>query len=73
MAKKSQKQRVLDYVNEFGSITRRDGFVDLGIVELPARICELEAMGYRFDRKQETSKNRYGESVCYTRYSLAER
>ena len=73
MARITQKQRVLDYVKEFGSITRRDGFMDLGIVELPARICELEAMGYRFDRKQETSKNRYGEDVYYTRYSLAER
>lgn len=69
---KTQKQRVLEYVQEFGSISRREGFMDLGIVELSSRIGELEAMGYRFDRKTETSKNRYGDPVNYTRYSLRE-
>ena len=69
----TQKDRVLMYVKEFGSITRRESYIDLGIVELPARICELEAMGYKFDRTPESSKNRFGETVCYTRYSLAER
>lgn len=74
MAKKiTQKQRVLDYIKEFGSISRREGFIDLGIVELSSRIGELEGMGYRFERKTETSKNRYGETVSYTRYSLVER
>ena len=70
MARITQKQRILDYVKEFGSISRRESFIDLGIVELSSRIGELEAMGYRFDRKTETSKNRYGEDVCYTRYTL---
>ena len=67
---KSQKQRILEYVQEFGSISRREGFMDLGIVELSSRIGELEAIGYRFDRKTEVSKNRYGDNVTYTRYSL---
>lgn len=70
MARVTQKQRILDYVKEFGSITRRESFLDLGIVELSSRIGELESMGYRFDRKTETSKNRFGEDVSYTRYSL---
>ena len=74
MAQKlTQRDRVLLYIKEFGSISRREGFIDLGIVELSSRIGELEAMGYRFDRKTETSKNRYGEDVHYTRYSLVER
>lgn len=69
---KTQKQRILEYVQEFGSITRRESFVDLGVVELSSRIGELEAMGYQFDRQTETSKNRYGDPVSYTRYSLKE-
>lgn len=74
MTKKlTQKERVLLYIQEFGSISRREGFLDLGIVELSSRIGELESMGYRFDRKTETSKNRFGEDVSYTRYSLIER
>lgn len=69
----TQKERVLLYIQEFGSISWREGFLDLGIVELSSRIGELESMGYQFDRKTETSKNRYGEDVRYTRYSLIER
>ena len=73
MGKKiTQRDRVLMYIEEFGSISRRESFVDLGVVELSSRIGELEAMGYRFNRETETSKNRYGDSVSYTRYSLRE-
>lgn len=71
--KLTQRDRVLLYIKEFGSISRREGFIDLGIVELSSRIGELESMGYQFDRETETSKNRYGEDVHYTRYSLIER
>lgn len=70
--KPTQRDRVLSYIQEFGSITRRESFVDLGVVELSSRIGELESMGYQFDRETETSKNRYGDSVSYTRYSLRE-
>ena len=70
--KPTQRDRVLSYIQEFGSISRREGFMDLGIVELSSRIGELEAMGYQFNRETETSKNRYGDSVSYTRYSLKE-
>lgn len=70
--KPTQRDRVLSYIQEFGSITRRESFVDLGVVELSSRIGELESMGYQFNRETETSKNRYGDSVSYTRYSLRE-
>lgn len=74
MAKKiTQKERVLMYIQRFGSISRRESFLDLGVTELSSRIGELEAMGYQFDRKMETSKNRFNEDVHYTRYSLIER
>ena len=74
MAKKmTQRDRVLMYIGEFGSISRREAFLDLGIVELSSRIGELESMGVRFNRQTESSKNRYGETVTYTRYSLAKK
>lgn len=66
----TQRERVIKYLNEFGSITRAEGFTQLGIVELPARICELESMGYEFDKETVFSKNRYGEKVCFTKYTL---
>lgn len=67
---KNQREQVLDYIREFGSITSFDAFVDLGIVCLPKRISELKRDGYTFDIKIEKSKNRYGKLVFYNRYSL---
>ena len=66
----NQRERVIEYINEFGSITALEAVRDLGILQLSARLCELEKRGYRFDKKQESSLNRYGEKVYYTRYSL---
>lgn len=68
----TQRDRVLQYLKDFGSITRYESFIDLGIAELPARICELEAMGYQFDKETVFRTNRYGDQTHYTRYSLKE-
>lgn len=72
MSKTNQRNRIIAYIKEFGSITTYDAFNDLGCVCLPKRISELKDEGYLFDIKVETAKNRYGEPVNYNRYSLAE-
>ena len=66
----TQRDRILTYLEENGSITALDAIKELGILQLSARLVELEKRGYRFDKKQESSLNRYGEKVYYTRYSL---
>ena len=68
----TQRERILIYIKDFGSITRIEAFFDLGIFELPARICELEKEGYKFKKTQHTTKNRYGEKIRFTRYRLEE-
>lgn len=64
----TQGERILRYIDEFGSITPHDAFRDLGITKLATRISELKRDGYRFDQKYEKSKNRYGEPVHFMRY-----
>ena len=66
----TQRERVLKYIQDFGSITRIEGFTELGIAELPARICELRQMGYKFKKETVFAKNRYGEKISFIRYSL---
>ena len=70
MERITQRDRVLDYIKQFGSITSRDAFNDLGVTQLAARICELTDRGYEFDKKFESAKNRFGESVSFVRYSF---
>lgn len=66
----TQKQRIVRYLKDVGSITAYEAVKELGVLQLSARLCELIEDGYDFDKKTESSLNRYGERVYYTRYSL---
>lgn len=66
----TQRQRIIDYIKEFGSITSLDAYKDLGITQLGARIDQLKKEGYRFKTEWESSKNRFGDKTDYKRYYL---
>lgn len=74
MARKiTQRDRVVQYVNDFGSISSWEAYEQLGITQLGARIFELEQMGFRFKRERVAKKNRYGDDVKFVRYRLVEK
>lgn len=64
----NQCEKIVFYIQMFGSISSMEAFQDLGITRLSARIYELRNEDYKFDEKFETAKNRFGESVTYKRY-----
>lgn len=66
----TQKDMVLDYINEFGSITPMDAFRDLGITRLAAVVCRLRREGHDIHKEREHALNRYGQNVRYVRYSF---
>lgn len=68
----TQTERIMKYIGEFGSISSMEAFRDLGITRLAARIADLENDGVCFSRTREAVKNRYGEKVYFTRYSVGE-
>ena len=68
--KKTQKERILDYIKEFGSITSLEAYSELGITQLGARLDQLKREGYMFSTELEKGKNRFGEKVNYKRYRL---
>lgn len=70
MSKATQKQRIIKYISEFGSITQLDALRDLGVMRLASRISDLRNDGYAINGVMETGKNRYGEPIHYKRYSL---
>lgn len=65
-----QKQRVIDYINKFGSISSWEAYADLGITQLGARIDQLKKEGYNFKTEWESSKNKFGDKTEYKRYYL---
>lgn len=46
--KATQKDRILDYIRKFGSITSWEAYQDLGVMQLGARIDQLQKDGYQF-------------------------
>lgn len=68
----AQKDRIINYIRQFGSITSFEAYQDLGITQLGARIDQLKKDGYEFRREWETGQNRFGERTEYKRYFLAD-
>lgn len=65
----TQKERIVKYCRDFGSITSMEAYMDLGVTQLGARIKELEESGVLFKRTWKKSTNRYGEPVQFIAYS----
>jgi hypothetical protein len=68
--KPTQAQRVLDYIEEFGSITQLEALRDLGVMRLASRISDLRRMGVPIESTVETVKNRFDEKTYIKRYRL---
>ena len=68
----TQRDRVINYIREFGSISSWEAYKDLGITQLATRIKELKEQGYEFKTEWESSTNRFGEKTDYKRYYLAD-
>lgn len=67
-----QKQRVINYIRQFGSISSWEAYSDLGITQLGARIDQLKKEGHEFRTEWESSTNRFGERTDYKRYYLVD-
>lgn len=66
----TQKERIIEYIRKFGSITRYEAYMDLGVTQLGARIDQLKKEGYELKTKWINKKNRFNEPVSFKRYYL---
>lgn len=68
----TQREQIIDYLNQFGSITPMEAFADLGITKLATRISEMRKDGKEFKIETVTSTNRFGKTIRFAKYSLKE-
>lgn len=66
----TQHDRILRHLEDVGSLTQTEAFLEYGIGRLSSRICELRAAGYPIKSEFVAGKNRYGEPISFVRYSL---
>jgi hypothetical protein len=71
--KKTQREKILDYMREWGSITPLDALREFGCMRLATRVFELKQQGYNIKTVIERAENKSGEPVHYARYFLKER
>lgn len=68
----SQCERIVKYLNDFGTITQFEALRDLGIMRLASRISEIKKSGIKICGEKIEVKNRYGEICRIKKYKLGE-
>lgn len=66
----SQSKLILNYIKQNGSITQKEAYREFDCMRLAAQIFILRSQGYPIKSTMEKSRNRYGRTTCYARYSL---
>ena len=66
----TQTEKIIEYIQENGSITPVDALKEIGCMRLASRMCDIKKMGYAVNKKMETATNRNGERVMYARYTI---
>lgn len=66
----TQCDRILQYIEENGSITQLQALREFGCMRLASRMSDIKKMGYPVKVEMETAKNRYGEKIHYARYRI---
>lgn len=69
-SKPTQNERIIDYIDRYGSITQFEAMNDLGVMRLASRISDLRKRGLQIEAKTEAVKNRHGETCHVKRYRL---
>lgn len=68
----TQCMRVLDYLDEHGSITQMEAMNVLGVMRLASRVSELRKQGHKITSTMQPVKNRFGETCRIKRYTIEE-
>lgn len=66
----TQVKRILEYLEEYGTITSFDAENHLGVRRLASRISEMKKNGMRFKWEWVTVKDRFGCNCRVKRYWL---
>ena len=66
----TRKDRILDHLIKYGSITTWESFELYGDTRLSDKIYRLKKEDYEFDEEWITKVNRYGAKVTFKKYIL---
>lgn len=67
----TQNERLLEYLNEHGSINPLEAWVNLGIYRLGARVFDLKRAGHRINTIRQSVTNQFGELCSVASYRIS--
>lgn len=65
-----QTEKIIRHLKDYGAITSLEAVQEYGIMRLASRIHDLRRLGYPVISTTVSGKNRYGEKISYTVYTL---
>lgn len=68
----TQKERILNHLKVFGSITSWESFMNYGDTRLSDKNYRLKKDGYQFEEETIQKENRFNEPVRFKKYILKE-
>lgn len=68
---KGQKKRILEHLQQHGTITSMEAFEKYGVTRLAAVVFDLKKLGYDIITMNVEAYNRYGEPTHFARYYMA--
>lgn len=66
----TQNEMILDHLQEHNSISSAEAYELYGCLRLSARIYDLRATGIPIIAHSRTARNRYGNAVTFSEYSI---
>lgn len=69
-SKPTQCERLMGYIEQYGSISTMEAIMRLGIVNPSARVTELRQKGVKIKTTMTKGQNRFDEPCCYAVYSF---
>ena len=69
----TQAKRVLEYIEQHGSITQIEALNEIGVMRLASRISDLRKQGEDIGSKMVKVQNRYGETCRVKQYFMGGR
>lgn len=68
----TQCEKILQHLEQYGSITAMEAVNEYGIMRLASRITDLKKQGVPINRDIVSGKNRFGENIYFAKYTLRE-
>lgn len=66
----TQNQRILDYMEQHGSITQLEALNACSVMRLASRISDLRRKGHPIESQMVKVTNKYGETCRVKRYYM---